>query len=179
MSKKKALLIVLTITLIVVLTSCELLMKKPPKPNVKVLLVALDYDKSADYRFTRLDGTIRDAKEMGKALESLNSSTEIFEMYREGDEPPMFNKDSYPTKDKILAKVSSILETLNENDLFIFYYAGHGYTHSGDLAVASDSAKNIYETLKVKELLDEFNKIEKGHAVMILDSCYSGQFVPT
>ena len=179
MSKKKALLIVLTITLIVVLISCELLMEKPQKPNVKVLLVALDYDKSADFRFTRLDGTIRDAKEMGKALKSLNPSTEVFEMYREGDQPPLFETDDYPTKDKILAKVGSILGTLNENDLFIFYYAGHGYKGSGDLAVASDTAKNVYETLKVKELLDEFNKIDKGHAVLILDSCYSGQFVPS
>ncbi|MGI6466211.1 MAG: hypothetical protein ACOXZZ_01210 [Sphaerochaetaceae bacterium] len=44
MSKKKTLLIILIITLIVVLSSCELLMEKPQKPNVKVLLVALDYD---------------------------------------------------------------------------------------------------------------------------------------
>ncbi|MGI6466210.1 MAG: hypothetical protein ACOXZZ_01205 [Sphaerochaetaceae bacterium] len=37
----------------------------------------------------------------------------------------------------------------------------------------------MYEPLSVKTLLEKFSNIEKGHAVLILDSCYSGQYVPS
>jgi len=178
MSKKNTLLIILGIFLIVVLTSCELLMKKPAKPNVKVLLVALDYRHNSEIV---LNGTIRDAKEFKQALAELNPNipdSSFVEMYQEGPSPDT-SSSTYPTVNNVLTEIDKQLNDLEENDLFIFYYAGHGVDYVGDLALAVPGGGGLYHPLSAKVLLEKFSNIEKGHAVLILDSCYSGQYVPS
>ncbi len=153
-------------------------MKKPPKPNVKVMVVALDYAHDNEIK---LDGTIRDAKEFKQALAELNPNipdSSFVEMYQEGPAPDK-NSPKYPTPNNVLTEIGKQLEDLNENDLFIFYYAGHGVDYVGDLALATSNEDDLYEPLSVKTLLEKFSNIKKGHAVLILDSCYSGQYVPS
>lgn len=165
-----------------IFSSCELMVKKPAKPKIAAIFIGLDYWENYTfngYLAKQLNGTIRDVKEVNEALEELAgklkqnySSTFMLQ------ERKIVNEETlYPNKDNILSKVSEKIESLGDNDLLIVYYAGHGDTNTGSLVVATTQNVKTADLLKSTELLEVFNDMNKGNAILILDSCYSGNFI--
>ena len=92
--------------------------------KVVILSVGLDYKNT---NVATLNGTINDAKEVGMALKSLydnrNIDCELIYMLQEGSDADM-NSTLYPTSNNVLEQIKKL--NLDSDDLFIFYYAGHG-----------------------------------------------------
>lgn len=63
--------------------------------------------------------------------------------------------------------LSSALYGLTEDDIFIFYFTGHG---SGDSLILSDSR------ILFQNIIDEIGKVPVRSKIMILDTCHSGNF---
>ena len=79
--------------------------------------------------------------------------------------------DTNATASNIIQKIRWLDEQENENDISIFYYAGHGgKTNTNEYLITYDSL------LSDVELAQELDKLE-GKVVVILDSCYSGGFI--
>ena len=65
---------------------------------------------------------------------------------------------------------------LGENDLLILTYSGHGEKNSGNLMTNASQTTADYDALKVEELNERVSSLG-GKKLIVLDSCYSGQFV--
>jgi hypothetical protein len=180
--KKKILL--LSLILLILLTSCEIFIRSP-KPKVHLITIALDY---YNVNGNRLYGTIRDAREFAQAIKELKeivNPTVDFDhtaMYQEGTDPNI-NDENYPTVANVLDRISEKLSNLENEDTLIIYYAGHGDTGLldapiGSLALAHEDNITKYETASTNQILSLFKNMDKGRAVLILDSCYSGNYIP-
>jgi hypothetical protein len=180
--KKKILL--LSLILLILLTSCEIFIRSP-KPKVHLITIALDY---YNVNGNRLYGTIRDAREFAQAIKELKeivNPTVDFEhttMYQEGAVPNI-NDENYPTVTNVLDRISEKLNDLENEDTLIIYYAGHGDTWLqdapiGSLVLAHEDNLTDYEIATTDQILSLFKNMDKGRAILILDSCYSGQYVP-
>lgn len=86
----------------------------------------------------------------------------------------------------ILGGLSWLARSAQENDLVLFYFAGHGYRWEDDgtdeddgvdefLVVHDTMSDSIAETaLRDDDLAKWIGRIESRHVVLLLDSCYSG-----
>jgi len=177
--KNRILLGIVSIALIVSVISCELLLEKPAKPTIHALFVSLDY---YDLDQKNLDGTINDAEEVAVALNLLageyfnvdiNTSL-MFE--KNGDTLPI--GDKYPTKNNIRQKIEAYTldATIGENDIFFFYYSGHGGEADQPMVVAETEGNSATVTISTQEFATWIQPI-KAQKIIILDSCYSGQII--
>lgn len=170
--------IILLCSLLFILTSCELIFQFPKRGHIEAIFIALDYGDSDD----ALEGTIRDAKELELALEGLSErfgqSWSSTKMYQEGQESNI-DEVYYPTKEHVLNLISEKVKILEDNELLLIYYAGHGHDKNNDFALAladkSDSAQ--IEELSKTELMQTLTKRTKGDILLILDTCFSGGYV--
>lgn len=185
---KKLLLLSLLLSLLL-LTGCELFLDEPSKGNINYVVVGLDYENDTYangtyYVANNLEGTLNDAKEMSSALDSLITKTgrtggKTFLMLQEGTlhDATTINDVLYPSVDHVTSKLTDIATTATENDLTIFYYSGHGEEDTGRLVLATTTGIiNDEDWMEPLVLLNCINGI-KGKKLIILDSCYSGQFV--
>ena len=69
------------------------------------------------------------------------------------------------------------LET-EKNDLVVVSYSGHGNEGNGNLMVNASPSSRDYEEISREELLERLSSIP-GKKLLILDSCYSGLFIPS
>lgn len=152
--------------------SCELVMEKPPKPTIHGLYVGLDYTNST---LRNLEGTINDANELAAAIQTrgkeMGVTVKTTLMLQNGNNTQL-SPFLYPSKKHILACIETIDLCMSENDIFLFYFAGHGEENSGSIATAKIETKE-YELLSVDELKAKLAAV-KGTKLLILDSCYSG-----
>ncbi len=181
---KKIILTVSVLVLIIFLSGCEL---AGPGYTTKIygLFIGLDYENTLDSR-NFLTGTIPDTTEMAGAFSRLSEGYGIeFEGYlaiQEGSSPDYANP-LYPTATHIEALIAHIGEKMNESDMFVVYYAGHGGAHNesddstGYIIPARESASSpSYPEWGVDDLAASLAAIP-GKKVVILDSCNSGAFV--
>lgn len=195
--KSKALLLGIVLLILVSLLSCELFLEKPEKPTIHALVIGLDYknnyysDGSTLYTSDDLEGTINDAKEIAAALyrrgEEMETDVRVTLMLQEGatllpDTVAQAEADYplYPIIENIQTQIQRINSEMTEDDIFLLYYAGHGY---GDTTVPNDNqgALALAETKKaigvapvsVEELQAVLVTV-KGSKLLIMDSCYSG-----
>jgi len=175
-----------TLTILVLITtflSCELFLEKPPKPTIHALVVGIDYKNDSSIK--DLFGTINDAKELAAALslrgQELDTQVEITLMLQEGSVMPS-NTDLdplYPTIDNVLAQIDRIGALMDPNDIFIFYYAGHGYgsedgpTPYQGFLVLADTLEGTSTAFSPSALNVEVQKLP-GSKLLMLDSCFSG-----
>ncbi|NCB01981.1 MAG: caspase family protein [Spirochaetia bacterium] len=176
--------ILLIILILTFSISCELFNPTQPDVNIYGLFVGLDYINSD---VNNLNGTINDTREMAAAFYTLANAYGIdFEGYlalQEGSDTP-YDDLLYPSKENILALIEEIGTHMKSNDLFIFYYAGHGLgsrylpTHpsNGFLVTAKENDSEDYSQFSTTELSDALSAIN-GTKIIILDSCFSGAHV--
>ncbi len=175
---------------LLVLTACELITPKPEAPIIYALYISLDYYNSA---LRDLNGTLRDARELATAIQirAADFGVEVFStmMIQEGDasEIPLDSNieySLYPVKTQILQRIHDIGAHMRDNDVFLLYFSGHGGGYSlddpdlGFLVTAKPSASsNVeYELISDSELRASLSNI-LGTKLLILDSCYSGQYL--
>ncbi len=182
----RALLILLILVIITLSTSCDMLSPAQPDVDIYSLIIGLDYQNSD---VNDLSGTINDAKEIAGTTYSIFSSSDIkyegFLALQEGTERD-YDNPFYPSKENILLLIQEIGSRMDNDDLFIFYYAGHGmgsrylptYPSTGYLVTAPENDEEEYSTISIEDLSTSLNEIS-GVKVIILDSCFSGAHVAT
>lgn len=80
------------------------------------------------------------------------------------------------SSEQIIAKISKVCSELEEDDVFLFFFAGHGSQKDGDallLLPDYDEEKNAAASISVGMLRAVFSE-SKGFCVSILDACHSG-----
>jgi tetratricopeptide (TPR) repeat protein len=135
-------------------------------PKFHAILIACSDYKGGGW--SPLPSTISESKQIKSVLVKKYGfdSTNIVELY---------NKDYV----KILSTLSSLLESLNENDNLIIYFAGHGtYKNKGTELIGywvPINATNIDVDYISSKKLDELVAGSKTkHILMLSDACYSG-----
>ncbi len=104
----------------------------------------------------------------------------------------LFNKihsitlfDGNATKEKILSAIDEISSTMKKEDVFIFFYAGHGSTDNGIFYFITSEITGLYQqdklsdALRVDELQERFKQLPALKQVVFMDACHSGSSVQT
>ena len=143
-----------------------------------VLSVALDYQNSP---VSDLIGTVDDAIEFTECLKSnyVYRGIPIATTYmlQEGEYQNR-NYDTYPSADNILSMISSIRPS--KNDIFIFYYSGHGAVDEEGKAYFAAGAERegeLFTYLYMDDVRDALDSLP-CQSVAIIDACYSGNMKP-
>ena len=202
---KKLLLLILP--LLILLSSCELMLpNNKTDRNVYLVSLALNYDQSG---VKVLNCTISDQNAIFNELKYITNKTyspfEYILVSQKGknliinDNGNITKEVIYSTnpseviknppeviKKSIIKKLNLFSQNMDENDILIFHYSGHG-DDDGGLVYYVEEKKDIDEGLVNKEVnknyyklfpADLFNSIQsnKGTTLLFLDSCYSGFF---
>ena len=67
---------------------------------------------------------------------------------------------------------------LGENDLLVFSYSDHGEKKNGSLMTNASSSSSKWDSLSPEDLLSHISTLG-GKKLIILDSCYSGIYIPS
>lgn len=173
--KREAFFSIWLLSLVFVLSSCSDGPCSGSEPKAMVVCVGLDYCNST---VSTLPGTVSDATEVCACLESIYAAKgvecESVLMLCEGENPD--TRDAlYPSADNIRKTLGALRP--QSSDLVVFYWSGHGHKDSRGMflaAAAGDGAD--YTKLYASELL-EWARSLNCSAVIVLDSCYSGNAV--
>ena len=162
---------IITVMLLLLLLSCD---NEIREGKTFVIAAALDYSSENDGA-----GTLANPPEDLKAfiaqtelLTSLTSDTFIpFAFLSKYGRWTLNGTPWRWTRGDILSTIENL--DMEENDLLIFYYSGHGLS-DGSLAIPDGSEK--LEFISPDELLNALSA-QRGKKCVLLDSCHSGSFV--
>ncbi|HEX8548100.1 MAG TPA: caspase family protein, partial [Cytophagaceae bacterium] len=91
----------------------------------------------------------------------------------------LYNEDA--TKTNILDKLDALSRTVGHNDVFIFFYAGHGsmvedkfYFIPTECTMLYESAELNKKALEASLLQEKFKNIKALKQIIIMDACHSG-----
>lgn len=151
--------------------------------NLYVLAIGIDEYLNSNYN---LNYATTDAEALTDEVESKAGSifSNIELNYIENEEA---------TKKEIVQEIEAIQSEARPQDMFVFYYAGHGVMSEGtqsapgDFYLALHNVTQLYgqnqmlkeRGLSATELRDAFNSIEAQKQLIILDACQSGGAVET
>ncbi|MEM6642576.1 MAG: caspase family protein [Bacteroidota bacterium] len=144
---------------------------KIPGSVCHVLAVGINKYENANLNlnYARPDATSfsRQMKEQGSAI---YSEVQVHTLY-----------DGDASREKILNKVEALAEVLSINDVFIFYFAGHGSMVDGDFYLVSTEAKRLYDNSRIREYGIEAQELQLAmreikalKQLVIMDACQSG-----
>lgn len=171
-------------------TGCSL-DNKIPNRTIYFISIALDY-KNTNVNF--LSGSLNDGKEIDKAfkLNSQKTQTPFYDycFYQEGtshDKQTIENR-FYPTKEHIFNCIEEISEKINDNDLLIISYSGHGLKENGSWLLGTEditTGKSINLDLEINkeqlisptEILNKLSNLN-GNKLLLIDACFSEFFKP-
>ena len=181
---KHLLILLISITVL----SCQLdsLTDYTPKGNRYALVIGVSYeglslviDTESREIPLELNATKKDATEIGKALKQYGYTV-----------TELVSSETYPlTKDKIIGDLE--VWSLSGDDQVVVFFAGHGEIVRGThyLLMERDTYSNSFNTwedwyddveehdFSSRELLDELASLGVP-AVLLLDACVSGGFIP-
>ncbi|TGK54389.1 caspase family protein [Leptospira kanakyensis] len=110
-----------------------------------------------------------DALGMTKILFSYGSYNRIQTLVQEG------SVNSTPTKYNILSHFEALLEETNPEDLFVFYFSGHGVVDYNDrvylLPEDANPLKPFETGIAVEQLLEMTKKAKLKRVVFFIDAC--------
>jgi len=146
------------------------------KPRLFLLTVGIDQYRNSKYN---LNYAMADASAFQKTV--VEGGKSIFQ-----EVIPVSIRNKQATKAKILQSLKSIQTESNEQDLFIFYYAGHGVMSEGTISepefflVPSDVTQ-LYgkdevlmeRAISTSELKEYAKNINAQKQVFVLDACQS------
>jgi WD40 repeat protein len=143
-----------------------------------ILAVGINSYKNPQYN---LEYAVNDAQSFVHALsaqaDSLFNSVKIFEIYNE-----------MAIKGNIVAAINEVKTLVGPEDVFIFYYAGHGVmsyakvAEDSDFFIVTHDVTNLYsetvvlqeKAISANELMDYSVEISAAKQLFILDACHSG-----
>jgi hypothetical protein len=81
-----------------------------------------------------------------------------------------------PDRTNIINTIAEIEKTSKPEDILLLFFAGHGEIVDKDqlLLLTSESSREDFIGLRMRELLELLNKVPAGKRVLILDACHSG-----
>lgn len=137
----------------------------PPPRRVVGFVVGLENYQPRRDQMPVVDYAHNDANAFADALRQLYgvTNTEMLVLL-----------DSDATKARLEYELRETIRGLNHDDLFVFYYAGHGYHNAqGNRITAWDSsAWNAETTLLIREvLLDPLSQSSCRQALLFIDAC--------
>lgn len=132
----------------------------------KALVVGIDFYAHVN----SLKGCVNDAYAVKQILERHGDGTKNFdvELITATDE------SNAVTKDFLLKEVKELFEDVV--DIALFYYSGHGYIQNDFGYINPSDTRTGEDGFSMEELLDIVNNSKAKNKIVILDSCYSGQF---
>lgn len=89
--------------------------------------------------------------------------------------------DEEATKANIMKKLTELAKNIQKNDVFIFYYAGHGSMTEEQFFFIPSECTRLYEkntlakdAIEASELQQKFREIKALKQIIIMDACHSG-----
>jgi hypothetical protein len=119
-----------------------------------------------DKSFHKVDYALADATEIGKVLASHGYKDNVDSLL-----------DSEATKSTIESKFKYITACLDEEDSFILFYAGHGFSSNNHnyLTCWDSQVTDMDNTsIKIQDILERLIQKKCKHVIIFLDSCNSG-----
>lgn len=186
---KKHVVVLLSILLGLILISCNDSFFPHDEQKAVIMVVGLDYSpkgssstslKWGGYYVPKLNATLNDSKEIAAAIDSLyterNIQHDMVLLISEGIEPDYFDS-LYPSDVNILNSIDSL--NLDEDDLFVFYFAGHGFLKDSELNLITGEYYQgaVCSSMTATSLLNKIRTL-KCRSVVLLDACYSGASDP-
>lgn len=161
------------------------------EPKVYMVAIGIGYEHSAD--ISRLKYTKSDMNALSAQIANLLEGKMDYEILTCSDEEDgltlrrmtsggeretlyVWENGIVDTKTLSMALDNS-LSKAEDGDVMIFYYAGHGDDETGCLAYTYEYGTNKYETISVRDLYDDMLSRWKGRKLLLLDSCFSGNFI--
>ncbi len=158
-------------------------MSDPPEEGkTHHLAIALGYDGTD---VNSLHGTLPDAIELEKAFTALFTGKEHTSTLMLQDGSDSLSDPLLPTKANVTQKIKTLSDTMNEQDILIISYSGHGdvdgslvlYPPRNDGSILDANDIPFEDSLlSVKDLYSNLEEC-KGSILLLVDSCYSGNFV--
>ncbi len=136
-------------------------------PASRAIVVGMDYYPNAN----SLSWCVTDAQSIAESLGI--ESGEIKKIL--ATRSPAVTKSRHDILDSLEA---ARVEAPNGSwDLFLFYYSGHGIDLTGDLVFSNYGDGVTNDTIPPEDLLQAIAQIPARVRLVILDSCYSGNFI--
>jgi len=146
--------------------------------DLYILSIGINKYKNSSYN---LDYAVNDAKSFTKAIE--NGGDTLFNTVVE-----YFISNEDATKENIQSKIEEIKKKIGPEDVFVFYYAGHGVMsyeeneEDSDFFIVTHDVTNLYgetamlkeKAISAKELMGFSVDIVAEKQLFILDACHSG-----
>jgi hypothetical protein len=154
------------------------------KPSLHAVMIGVD-----DYKGAELDlnYAAKDANDLHAALYSACKKyfnvddTNRVHFYnltvnRNGKSGTENIQSAYPDMNNIKKQLLEIEKTSRPEDIFILFFAGHGEIVDKDqlLLLTAESSRENFKGIRMRELLEQMNRIPAGKRVLILDACHSG-----
>ncbi|MDX9823960.1 MAG: caspase family protein, partial [Sphaerochaeta sp.] len=173
--------------LILLLLGCELVHQHPEPGTFTHVAIGLNYRGT---NANVLSGTINDAREQEAAFASLfsNRDSSAYLMLQEGSSDDSYDNPSspsLPTRERVTTLLSALVENQQEQDLLLITYSGHGMEDGSWVLAPDDASGTIFldATTVDPSLLLSVGELfallapSKGTTLLIIDSCYAGNFV--
>lgn len=132
----------------------------------KALVIGVDYYT----HINSLSGCVNDAYAVKQVLERHGDGTKNFDV----EIITSTDASSAITKAQLIKEVKELFEDIS--DVALFYYAGHGYIQNDYGYINPSDSQKGEDGLSMEDLLEIVNESKAQNKVVILDSCYSGQF---
>nr|WP_319472358.1 caspase family protein [uncultured Sphaerochaeta sp.] len=161
---------------------CELMSDPPEEGKTHHLAIALNYD-GTDVR--SLNGTLPDAIELEKAFAALFAGKEHTSTLMLQDGSDDLNDPLLPTREHVKAKIKSLSDSMEAQDILIISYSGHGWDDGSLVLYPPRSDGSILDANDIPfddsllSVIDLYDKLKecKGSILLLVDSCYAGNFV--
>lgn len=91
--------------------------------------------------------------------------------------------DNEASRTKILETFDQISKVISKEDVFVFFYAGHGSVNEGSFYFIPTECTGLYQqeklnmAISVKELQEKFKAIQALKQVVFIDACHSGSSI--
>ena len=144
---------------------------KVPGSTCHILAVGINeyLNQSLNLNYAK-DDAASFASEMQKSGSSIYANVKLHQIY-----------DRDASKQNILDRIETLKSEISINDVFVFYYAGHGSIVNDNFYLISSDAKRLYDKDKVEEfginaetLQRALQEIKALKQLIVLDACQSG-----
>ena len=144
---------------------------KVPGSTCHILAVGINeyQNQSLNLNYAKTDA-LSFASQMKEQGEAIYANVQLHQIY---------DKDA--TKENILKRIKELQTKISVNDVFVFYYAGHGSIVDNNFYLVSSSAKRLYDSDKIGEFGIEAKVLQQAmldikalKQLIIMDACQSG-----
>jgi len=141
-----------------------------------LLIGITDYPSSATFDVQKLKASVKDAQALADLLKDPQRGG-----FESGQVSVLTNEKA--TRRNILINLNEIAKKVAKDDMFVFFFSGHGYYSGGGdttYLIPYDYDMSDPETtcINFDDLSSKIQKMEASKVLMILDACHAGGVKP-